>query len=211
MQHNMVSEIAVDNPLAYEDRFTDAELESFREAFAFFDKDGDGTMNCEDLGLALRSIGLLVTNKEGETLKRRVDPDSNGVLDASDFISCVAELSNKPDSEDEVKNAFSIFDKMENGMLERDEMRHVFTRIGDTLSNEELANFFALVDFHGDGYVRMEDLLSLFRPQTNGASLVDKAVEEGKERKLGGPAVDQQTSNKLGALMNMFNSGPKFY
>lgn len=47
---------------AFEDKFTDLELEKFKEAFIFFDRNGDGTMKNEDLGLALRSMGALVTN-----------------------------------------------------------------------------------------------------------------------------------------------------
>jgi len=48
----------------FEDKFTDIELEKFKEAFIFFDRDGDGTIKTEDLGLALRSMGALVSNKE---------------------------------------------------------------------------------------------------------------------------------------------------
>ena len=53
---------------AFEDKFTDIELEKFKEAFIFFDRDGDGTMKADDLGLAMRAMGALVSNKEVKTL-----------------------------------------------------------------------------------------------------------------------------------------------
>ena len=49
---------------AFEDKFTDIELDKFKEAFIFFDRNGDGTIKNEDVGLALRSMGALVSNKE---------------------------------------------------------------------------------------------------------------------------------------------------
>ena len=49
---------------AFEEKFTDIELEKFKEAFIFFDRDGDGTIKGEDVGLALRSMGALVTSQE---------------------------------------------------------------------------------------------------------------------------------------------------
>ena len=119
---------------AFEDKFTDIELEKFKEAFIFFDRDGDGTMKADDLGLALRSMGALVSQKEVLVLLQKYDPDNIGSIDLNDFIACVAEIVNKPDNESEIRNAFSVFDKEDNGLMPIDEMRHVLTRIGDPLS-----------------------------------------------------------------------------
>lgn len=46
-------------------------------------------------------------------------------------------------------------------------MRHVLTRIGDPLSQEEVANFLSILDIHGDGYIRMNEVVNLFLPQTH--------------------------------------------
>jgi calmodulin len=126
---------------SFEDKFTDIELEKFKEAFIFFDRNGDGTLKNEDLGLALRSMGALVSNKEVQTLLRKYDPDNIGTIDLNDFIACMAEIVNKPDNESEIRGGFSVFDKDDNGLLPVDEMRHVLTRIGDPMSQEEITNF----------------------------------------------------------------------
>ena len=41
-------------------------------------------------------------------------------------------------------------------MLDLEEMRHVLTRVGDTMTPEETANFFSMIDNYGDGYARMD-------------------------------------------------------
>lgn len=64
----------------------------------------------------------------------KYDPDRTGTLEMNDFIACMAEVVNKSDDETEIREAFSVFDKEDNGLLPVDEMRHVLTRIGDPLS-----------------------------------------------------------------------------
>ena len=44
----------------YNERFTDLEIEKFKEAFTFFDRNGDGSMKIDDVGLAMRSMGALI-------------------------------------------------------------------------------------------------------------------------------------------------------
>ena len=50
-------------------------------------------------------------------------------------------------------------------MLDLEEMRHVLTRVGDTMTPEETANFFSMVDNFGDGYARMDQLMELVIPK----------------------------------------------
>lgn len=44
------------------------------------------------------------------------------------------------------------------------EMKHVLTRIGDPLTQEEVTNFLNILDIHGDGYIRMPEVTKLFHP-----------------------------------------------
>jgi len=151
----------------FEDRFTDIELEKFKQAFIFFDRDGDGTMSCDDVCLAMRAMGALVTEKEVKNLLKKYDPDHTGTIDVNDFIACMSEVLNKDDSEQEIKNGFSVFDKNDNGLLAVNEMRHVLTRIGDPLTQEEVTNFLNILDVHGDNFIRFNEVNSLFLPQTH--------------------------------------------
>lgn len=76
----------------------------------------------------------------------------------------MSEVVNKPDDQEIIKSAFSAFDKQENGVLDIEEMKHVLTRIGDTLSPEEVINFTNVLDTHGDGFARMNDVVALLAP-----------------------------------------------
>lgn len=47
---------------------TDAELDSFKETFMMFDKDGDGSVSTKELGAVMRSLGNNPTEEELEEL-----------------------------------------------------------------------------------------------------------------------------------------------
>lgn len=167
---------------AFEEKFTDVELEKFKEAFVFFDRDGDGTIKVEDVGLAMRSMGALISNQEVKLLMKKYDPENIGTIDLNDFIACMAEVINKPDNESEIRNAFAVFDKDDNGLLPVEEMRHVLARIGDPLNQDEVTNFLNILDIYGDGYVRVDDLVNLLMPQTNKDLYAKEVGVEGAER-----------------------------
>jgi calmodulin len=94
-------------------------------------------------------------------LLKKYDPDNIGTIDMNDFMACLAEVINKADSEMEIRGAFAVFDKEDNGLMPVEEMRHVLTRIGDPLSLEEITNFINILDTYGDNYCRMDDLVGL--------------------------------------------------
>ena len=44
------------------------------------------------------------------------------------------------DSEDEIKEAFKVFDKDGNGFISAAELRHVMTNLGEKLTDDEVSN-----------------------------------------------------------------------
>jgi calmodulin len=76
----------------------------------------------------------------------------------------LGEVLNKPDDQTQIRNAFASFDKADRGLMSIEEMKFVMTRIGDSLTPEEATNFFNILDSHGDGYVRMDELTDLLMP-----------------------------------------------
>ena len=130
---------------------------------------------------------------------KKYDPDSTGTIDLNDFIACMAEVMNKPDDANEIKSSFSVFDKEDNGLLPVDEMRHVLTRIGDPLSQEEITNFLNILDVYGDNNVRMGDLMQLLMPQTNKDIYAKTVGGEGVERSqmsYGAPQIDMAKARR---------------
>lgn len=62
------------------DSMTDDESE-LRDAFRVFDKDGNGTINADELKLTMKNIGVHLTDEELDLMMKEADEDKNGVID----------------------------------------------------------------------------------------------------------------------------------
>lgn len=60
------------------------------------------------------------------------------------------------DSEEEIKEAFKVFDKDGNGYISAAELRHVMTNLGEKLSENEVDEMIREADVDGDGQINYE-------------------------------------------------------
>lgn len=58
-------------------------LAEFKEAFSLFDKDGDGTISSDELGVVMRSLGQNPSDQELDDLIKEVDID--GMVNYNSF------------------------------------------------------------------------------------------------------------------------------
>lgn len=77
----------------YRERLTPQEVERYKECFTFFDREGDARMIIEDVPLALRAMGALVTGAEIKGLIEKYDEDRTGKISMEDYLNMLAEIS----------------------------------------------------------------------------------------------------------------------
>ena len=65
------------------------------------------------------------------------------------------------DSEEEIREAFRVFDKDGNGFVSAAELRHVMTKLGEKLSDEEVDEMIQAADTDGDGQVNYEEFVHM--------------------------------------------------
>ncbi|KAJ7329337.1 hypothetical protein JRQ81_015511 [Phrynocephalus forsythii] len=140
-------------------RLTEEQLAEYKEAFSLFDKDGDGRITTAELGTVLRSLGHNPTEGELHSLISAVDTNHSGTVDFPEFLSVVAKMAKACDSEEEIREAFRVFDKDGNGYISVAELRHVMTNLGEKLSDEEVDEMIKEADMDGDGRVNYEEFV----------------------------------------------------
>ena len=81
----------------------------------------------------MRSLGQNPTESELQDMINEVDADGNGTIDFPEFLSMMARKMRDTDSEEEIKEAFKVFDRDNNGFISAAELKHVMISIGEPL------------------------------------------------------------------------------
>jgi Ca2+-binding EF-hand superfamily protein len=69
-------------------------------------------------------------------------------------------LTDGGDPEEDLKEAFKVFDKDNNGFISQSELRLVMVNLGEKLTDDELKEMILEADIDGDGQVNYEGLCS---------------------------------------------------
>merc|ERR1711862_1027012 len=100
-------------------------------AFSLFDKDGDGTITTKELGTVMRSLGQNPTEAELMDMINEVDADGSGTIDFPEFLTMMARKVKEVEGDEELRQAFMVFDKDGNGFITANELRHVMMNLGE--------------------------------------------------------------------------------
>lgn len=87
------------------------QIAEFKVAFSLFDPDGDGSITVEELGQVIRSLGQNPSEADLQDMINEVDVDGNGDIDFDEFLTLIATKMEAVEEEDELKEAFKVFDK----------------------------------------------------------------------------------------------------
>lgn len=140
-------------------KLSEEQLAEFKEAFSLFDISGTGSVALRDVGTVMRSVGQNPTEAEIAELTRGV----NG--DAVDFAGFCKLLTSKfvsnAEAEQEIREAFKIFDKSGSGLISAAELRHVMTNMGEALTADEAEELIAshVSDLDDQGMLNYEEFI----------------------------------------------------
>lgn len=146
---------------AMAERLSEEQIAEFKEAFSLFDRDGDGCITTKELGTVMRSLGQNPTEAELQDMVGEVDADGSGTIDFPEFLSLMARKMRDSDSEEEIREAFRVFDKDGNGYISAAELRHVMTNLGEKLTDEEVDEMIKEADCNNDGQVNYEEFVRM--------------------------------------------------
>ena len=133
--------------------FTKGQIEEFQEAFALFDKKGDGTIPVGELATVLRALGLDRQKERHEAMMSKLKVDKNGMLDFPQFLQLMEPVLEETDMEDDLLEAFQLFDKDKNGFISVATMRYLLSDLEQNLTEGEICAIIDFADADGNGMI----------------------------------------------------------
>jgi len=124
-----------------------------KEAFLLFDKNGDGFISARELGVLMRTLGRNPTEEEIMNIMNEIDVDHNGKLDFPEFVIMMRDKLSGEDMEQEIRQAFRVFDRNGDGYISKQEFKHCMMHFGERFTNEEVEEMIAEADSNNDGKI----------------------------------------------------------
>lgn len=126
------------------------------------DKDGDGFISSRDLLDVMKSLGGNPTESEVQEMIHEVDEEGKGAINFNEFLKVMAQkLQVDNDEEEDIIEAFKVFDLDRNGFVTVEEMKAVLSSFGLSLPRNEIEDMFVTVDEDKDGQLNFEEFAAL--------------------------------------------------
>lgn len=116
-----------------------------------------GKITTQEMGTVMRSLGQNPSLAELADIVDDVDPNETGTIEFPAFLLLIGKRQKDKDTEEELKEAFRVFDKEQNGFIAAAELRHVMTNLGERLTEQEVDDMIKEAEVDGDGLINYED------------------------------------------------------
>ncbi|EDW18836.1 neo-calmodulin [Drosophila mojavensis] len=144
---------------------SDADWDVLKDAFSLLDRDGEGLVQTRELALFFYSLGLEPPiESELTDLVNQVDMSGNGFIEFEEFADAMILRLTYPQDEDDIREAFRIYDKENTGYIRADQVGNVMSQLSWKPTEEELDNYIRLGDEDKDGLLSYEEFTKMMTP-----------------------------------------------
>ncbi|XP_029619465.1 calcium-binding protein 7 isoform X1 [Salmo trutta] len=122
-----------------------------REAFKVFDRDGNGFISKQELGMAMRSLGYMPNEVELEVIIQRLDMDGDGQVDFEEFVTLLGPKLTAAGMPDKFHGTDfdSVFWKTDMQKLTVEELKRLlYDTFSDHLTMKDIENIIMTEESH---------------------------------------------------------------
>ena len=131
----------------------------YKNIFDKFDSNKDGFVNSLELANILKSIDINVSDEEIKQILLELDLEKNGEINYEELLELVEKRQKETDPAEKVINAFKLFDKDGNGLINISELKHIISNFGNNIQESEINDLLNEADIDMDGYINYEEFV----------------------------------------------------
>lgn len=152
----------VPDPEPMADGVDPAEL---KRVFQMFDQNSDGRITKKELGDSLDKLGIYISEEELSAMIEKIDINEDGCVDIEEFGALYETIMDEKNEEDDIREAFKVFDQNGDGYITVEELRSVLNSLGlkQGRTAEDCKTMISKVDKDGDGMVDFKEFKQMMR------------------------------------------------
>ena len=140
---------------------SEEKIAELRSAFQLFDRDNSGKITTRELGEILQKLGYKPSASDLKTMIAKVDTSNDGKIDFNEFLVLMCGKMDEQDTEEEMLEAFRIFDRDQNGYVSREDFKVIMGHLGEKIQDDELDELMKDYDDDQDGQLNYEEFKQL--------------------------------------------------
>ncbi|KAL4312493.1 hypothetical protein GQ457_01G045910 [Hibiscus cannabinus] len=136
-----------------------------RRMFQMFDKNGDGKITNKELSESLENLGIFIPSTELIQMVEKIDVNGDGYVDIDEFGALYQTIMHERDEEEDMMEAFNVFDQNRDGFITVEELRSVLSSLGlkQGRTLEDCKRMIQKVDVDGDGMVNYKEFKQMMK------------------------------------------------
>lgn len=120
-----------------------------------------GRIDINELRDVMRKLNCNPTEMELREMIGSVDDNGDGAIDFEEFLVLMKSRVGGDGPDKDLRYAFSVFDKNENGYIDRQSLKRVMMEFDQPLTDEEMDAIFAEADLEGMGRITFQEFRKL--------------------------------------------------
>jgi len=143
------------------DDLTEEQLLRLQAAFSLFDGNGDGQMDIKEMRIIFNSLGQYPSEEKLEDIMDTIDTDGSATISFEEFKHIMYQYVRQMEADQEIKEAFKVFDKNGNGFISAAELRDGLNSFGEKLTDEDVEELVKEADQDLDGKLNYEEFYKI--------------------------------------------------
>ncbi|KAL2485383.1 Calmodulin-like protein 5 [Abeliophyllum distichum] len=136
-----------------------------KRVFEMFDQNGDGRITKKELNDSLEKMGIFIPDVELTQMIEKIDVNADGCVDIDEFDVLYQTIMDEKDEDEDMRDAFNVFDQNGDGFITVDELKSVLASLGlkQGRTAEDCKKMIMKVDVDGDGVVNFAEFKQMMK------------------------------------------------